>query len=273
MARIERLTRLELRRFSRSPIKCPRANIKIRGLADYFATISTTITTDESFWFRGHSDVSWSLTPHALRFSSLADREKALGLLSEFKRVAELKLPRPPHMNEELRWIQLAQHFGLPTRLLDWTESATTALFFACSRFDRDGFVFILDPVGLNRLSYPRKPRILDPQNDDDTIQGFLHLGANKVKRGKLPIAINPVWNSERLMIQKGVFTLHGSKFDLDDANPRELPLVAVPILGEAKRQLRSELQRVGVDEMTIFPELEHACSHLRCKSGLAEWQ
>jgi len=44
---------------------------------------------------------------------------------------------------------------------------------------------------------------------------------------------------------------------------------VALPILDGNKRQLLSELERVGIDEMTIFPELEHACRHLKHKAGL----
>jgi hypothetical protein len=39
--------------------------------------------------------------------------------------------------------------------------------------------------------------------------------------------------------------------------------------LKESKPRLRNELQRIGVDEMTLFPELEHSCSHLKRREGL----
>jgi hypothetical protein len=71
--------------------------------------------------------------------------------------------------------------------------------------------------------------------------------------------------------VQKGTFTLHGSLFSLDRAKKLS-SLVAVPILRESKGQLRSELGRVGVDEMTLFPELEHSCKHLRMKYGLLDF-
>lgn len=45
--------------------------------------------------------------------------------------------------------------------------------------------------------------------------------------------------------------------------------LVGVPILSEHKNKLRKELQRIGVDEMTLFPELEHSCAHLKRRCGL----
>jgi hypothetical protein len=80
-------------------------------------------------------------------------------------------------------------------------------------------------------------------------------MGAMKAPHGRNPVAINPVWNSQRLIIQRGVFTLHGNKaFSLD---AKEIPsLTAIPILKESKPRLRAELQRIGVDEMTLFPNL-----------------
>jgi hypothetical protein len=237
------------------------------SLADFLAIISDAIRADERFWFRGHEDVNFSLTPSALRFSAYSNRVKALELMADFKRVAELKLTRPPVPEKELEWAQIAQHYGLPTRLLDWTESATTALYFACLRNDHDGLVFLLNPIDLNRLSYPGKPRVLDPQQDSQIILRYLRTGARRTRRGRNPVAINPVWNSERLIMQKGVFTLHGKRFDLDGGEVSSL--TAIPILKESKPRLRDELQRIGVDEMALFPELEHSCMHLKRRSGL----
>jgi hypothetical protein len=81
-----------------------------------------------------------------LRLSKAADRVKAYELMAEFKRVAVHKLERPPVAGspaEDMEWAQIAQYHGLPTRLLDWTESATTALYFVCEKNMReDGIVF-----------------------------------------------------------------------------------------------------------------------------------
>ena len=261
---IAKLASTEYRRFSTCPVKCPKLRDKILSLADYFSVLSTAMASGVQFWFRGHSDVTWSLTPSALRYPTAATRTSALKLLDDFKRVAEIKIDRPPRPDEGLKWIQLAQHYGIPTRLLDWTESATIGLYFACLNPSIDGLVFVLNPIDLNRLSFPRKPWILDAQSDAGTIKPYLKLTGKKTRRGRHTIAINPVWNSERLMLQKGVFTLHGSRFALD--SDQATSLVALPILKEVKHQLRAELERVGVDEMTIFPELEHSASHLRRK-------
>jgi hypothetical protein len=264
---MELLTKPEAKRFTKSPVKCSRLRQRIESLADYLAVISDAIRPGERFWFRGHEEVSFSLTPTALRHSTLASRIKALGLMADFKRIAELKLRRVPEPDEELKWALIAQHYGLPTRLLDWTESATTALYFACLKEECDGLVFMLNPIDLNRLSYPGKPRVLDPQQDSEIIARYLRMGAQQAREGRSPVAIYPVWNSERLILQRGVFTLHGKRFSLDDGKVSSL--TAIPILKESKPKLREELQRIGVDEMTLFPELEHSCSHLKWREGL----
>lgn len=187
--------------------------------------------------------------------------------MREFKRIADMKLSRPPALDQELMWAQLAQHYGLPTRLLDWSESATAALYFAVQQSHEDGIVFVLNPIDLNRLSNPSDPRVLDAQRDQERIQKYFASGVDARKNGAFPIALNPMWNSDRLIQQKGVFTLHGRRFSMDDG--RISSLVGIPILADFKPSLRTELQRVGVDEMTLFPELEHACAHLKRKYGL----
>lgn len=189
-------------------------------------------------------------------------------MLSEFKRIAEIKLPRPPADNEDLKWVQIARHYGLPTRLLDWTENPLIALYFSCADTETDGAVFVLKPVDLNLSANSTFARILTPHEDATLIKKYLELDGRLSSRGLRTIAINPVWNSERIMLQRGTFTLHGTRqFALTtDTAPS---LVGLPIMRESKHPLLTELARVGVDEMTVFPELDHACTFLRARTGL----
>lgn len=221
------LTRAEERRFSSCPVQCKRLKQKIDSLADYFGAISGIVSMGDTFWFRGHSQPQFNLTPSALRPDGIEDRRRALDLMSDFKRIAEAKLSRVPEPEDEFRWSQIAQHYGLPTRLLDWTESAITALYFACLQQNADGIVFVLNPVDLNRLSDRTKPRILDPQADSQLILRYLESGPSQARSRHYPLAVNPVWSSDRLIAQKGTFTLHGSMFSLDRAGVSSL--VAIP--------------------------------------------
>ena len=213
------------RRFDSCPVDCKKLRVvpdsgnPISFLADYFSVISGIVSANDAFWFRGHAQPYWNLTPGALRYPTVDERRKALGLISDFKRIAEAKLSRLPDPDDGFKWAQIAQHYGLPTRLLDWTESATAALYFACLSPTTDGIVFVLNPIELNRMSKVGQARILDPQSDREFILRFLNRGPRERKRPSLPVAVNPTWSTERLIVQKGTFTLHGSLFSLNKAN------------------------------------------------------
>jgi len=204
-----------------------------------------------------------------LRYDTEAKRTEALRAVDDFKRLAVTKLREAPSPSEQLQWIQIARHFGLPTRLLDWTQNAAIALYFTCSEEENDnGLVYVLDPVELNVSVDRERPRVFDVNRDADVIEPYLSLTGRKTARGRPSIAINPVWNSERLVLQKGAFTLHGAgEFALTN---RQTPsLVALPVLKEDKKNLLLELEIIGIDEMSIFPEPEHVCAHIRKRLDL----
>lgn len=251
-------------RYRRCPIDGPRFQDNvITSLSDFFAVFHSLLEPKKVFWFRGHSRVDYTLAPSALRYKRADSRDRALGLVADMKRFLEMKLSRPPAADDDLGWMQVAQHYGLPTRLLDWTQNAAVALFFACSKnLDTDGLVVILNPIELNQGIDPRSPRIFNPQKDARIIRPYFKLRGGVNARGKRTIAINPTWNTERIAMQQGAFTLHGSRnFELDRRQASSL--LYVPILREQKNVLLSELERVGIGEMFIFPEPEHVCAHL----------
>ena len=261
---LEKLPEQIRREYEKNGPNCNMVNVKVQSLSDYLAVFSSVLKTDETFWFRGHADLIWTIIPSALRYKRQTDREKALNLVNIFKRFMEIKLDKPPSAGEELKWVQLAQHYGLPTRLLDWTTNTAIALYFACLEQNKNGLVLVLNPVDLNKTADPKRPRVFDVNKDSALINSYLHLtGQLDPKNGFKTIAVHPIWNSERIMLQQGVFTLHGSK--IFTLTGKQAPsLVYVPILKEFKKDLLMELERIGVSEMSIFPEPEHLCAYLR---------
>ncbi len=242
--------------------------VRINALSSYLEACIAVAAEGQRHWYRGHATARWSLTPSALRHDREQDRTEALALLDDFKRLSATKLRHVPPLDEGLQWAQIARHYGLPTRLLDWTQNAAIGLYFACGELPpnediRDGLVFLLDPVELNVAVDPDRPCILDANRDAKIIAPYLRLRGRKNRRGLRTVAVNPVWNSERILLQKGAFTLHGSRaFGI--TKEQASSLVALPVLDEDKEVLLKHLSLIGIDEMSIFPEPEHVCGYLR---------
>jgi hypothetical protein len=272
LAKIKKGTSLRSR-FVKCPIRCAFLDREVTTLSEYFAIFDQQIGDGAaSYWFRGHAATTWDLVPSALRHKDESKREKALGLLAEFRRLAEIRLAHPHAAGDELKWLQLAQHHGLPTRLLDWTRNAAVALYFACCQQPtEDGLVLMFNPSDLNRAADPKKPYVWDAFREGDSILPYLRLSAKLRKSGKRTVAIHPFANTERILAQRGVFTLHGNHktFALDEKVAPSL--VYLPILKEHKPRLLRQLAGIGIDEMSLFPELEHICSQLKRDAGLIE--
>lgn len=248
---------------------CPIVRGKVTRMGEYFDKLNSFVEKGRMSWYRGQGSIAWTLTPSGLRFRTLDERTRTLGLLADFKRYGEIKVPNPPAPTEELKWVQLAQHYGLPTRLLDWTKNGVMALYFACCEdIDEDGAVFVLDPIDLNSKVDPKNPRVFDANDDAQLIHEYFKLGGKRIASGKRSIAIYPVWNCDRIERQNGVFTLHGSR-DFSLTSKQVSRMKCLRICRKQKKSLLADLERVGVNEMSLFPELEHLCGYLKKAAGI----
>lgn len=102
---------------------------------------------DGPVWFRGQADSSWSLESKLMR---LDPKPSESYFLNRFKQDASIIIGHSP--KSEFEWLFLMQHYGVATRLLDWSESPLTSLYFAITEAaDKSGALWVLLPTELNK--------------------------------------------------------------------------------------------------------------------------
>lgn len=212
----------------------------------------------DMLWFRGIPDESYDLVPRLHRIPGKYDPTLENNLHTKFV------LRSKPFIKKEncsrVEWMYLMQHYGLPTRLLDWTEGALIALFFAVKyQEDNTSCVWIMNPGKLNKIVAEKNIIfVTDPvimNEDDEIIKNYMNIN----KLPEIPIAIYPTHLDNRIHAQKSVFTLHGSEYnDLMNFKISEhLKLYQIRIKKECSDRIRKQIQLLGIDESTLFPDME----------------
>src|SRR6266481_3110240 len=161
-------------------------------------------------WFRGQADASRNLIPGLYR--DRVDPSYERELVRDFRLRSSVFFEHPP--NSDLEWLFMMQHYGMPTRLLDWTEGYLIALYFAVSdrAISGDGVVWVLDPWSINNCAIGMDSV---PTADHPALTSYsLATGRDRLGRklkAKLPVAVRPSRTTPRIIAQRGTFTIHGS--------------------------------------------------------------
>ncbi len=232
-------------------------------------------------WYRGTSDISSDLLPSLYRPRANPDAfpnglsELEAQLVARFR---DRSLPyHTRSLTDTLETLFFMQHFGVPTRLLDWTANPFVGLFFALrsAKVGDRVAVWILDPSAWNRAALARasfQGGPLDPGHE--LLAGYKDVG-NIPGLSQAPVAIFGAHNSPRIVAQQGAFVIFGSKTTPMETLYRrgEFPegsMSRIVISGVAIRTLRESLFAHGITEGALFPDLEGLGRDLRRTFGFA---
>ena len=233
---------------------------KIESVSDLLKHLKITIS-GESVWYRGQVDSSWPLMPSLARRREWLDAE--MEMLKRFKQNAYPRLRNRPQ--GEWEWLFLAQHHGIPTRLIDWTENPLIGLYFATERSavheTLEGRLWLLRPEGLNQQTWGDSQILLFGQ--DGILDDYLpHVVASKP--GASPIAAIASRSFDRIVAQSGTFTVnHKRHTPLEEVHGGTC-VDSFTIPAYSKEPIRAELEALGITAATVYPELGNLGSYVK---------
>jgi hypothetical protein len=224
-----------------------------------------------NFAFRGLSAASYDLKTGLIR---LADStEKLEGhLLRNFRKYAR----RDAVADDSVwNWLALAQHHGLPTRLLDWTFSPLVAMHFAAvdiDLFDTDGVVWTVDFVKTNQLLPTQLKVLLEEEGSNAFTVEMLNRVAgtlsefDRLSEHEFVVFFEPPSLDNRIVNQFALFSLMSSPAARLDVWLAEHPELyrRIIIPASLKWEVRDKLDQANITERVLMPGLDGLSSWLK---------
>jgi len=261
----------------------PLKELEIKTLSEYMKFVEDQQTTR---WYRGCGNPSIPLLPSLYRHPKQKDSKELMkieqDILNRFKQ-RSIPYQLAPMMSDpnNIYTLFLMQHYGVPTRLLDWTENPYIGLFFALTDVDyeitetgdvgylSDAVVWALNPEEWNQKTYnlEEPPGIISPI-DDPNINGNLPNTEYHLRR-KEPIALYGIHNNPRIVAQKGVFMLFGTATTPMEITYRDLdyPIDCIQkllIKANNVSELLKQLIKIGITDSVVYPDLGGLASELK---------
>jgi len=231
------------------------------------AAIFSSNTFQSRPWFRGSADASWELSPSLFRKRADGWLPPDIGvyertITNDFLRFAPSRRANVPPRTQVPEWLCLMRHYGLPTRILDWSTSVLVAGYFAViERPDACADIWALDVCGLNGDAVG-KPEHLSLMGDDDAVRA---LARYPFTGGTLPdvpaVGVIVPEIDTRMLLQQSCFTLHSTGAALEALPVMATRLIRFHIDKGDKGEIAAQLGMLGFSRMTLFPDLDSVTS------------
>lgn len=237
--------------------------IIINNISEYMKYIETNYL-DDLILFRGQS-VDKPLLPKIAR---LKFKNKDVIKIEE-KMINEFKQHSLPYLEyhhaNDWDWLALAQHHGLATRLLDWSLNPLAALWFAVCQSknnseDNFGVVWRFVPPEIDIIS---AETII--KNDESPFKG---------DRTRI---FQPNRITSRIGAQYGWFTVHkflkskNNFMPLEQNGRYKKHLMKIKIPNSKFSDLQFQLNRLGVNYSSMFPDLDGLSKHIQWLNTLLD--
>lgn len=242
-------------------------------------------------WYRGSSNSNYELIPSLYRHRYKKSKIELAEL--EHQLMTQFRLRSIPYVknnfNDPWDLTFFMQHYGIPTRLLDWTENPLTALHFALINsphirrkreniiiYTQDAIVWVLNPREWNQFALSHQSfsgGVLTP--GDEALKGYKPELDFSIMNN-FPVAIHGARNSPRIVAQQGVFTIFGQ-----NTSPMEIIFEVSGFPENALKKIILEKQNIerirnallinGVTESVVFPDLEGLSQEIKRKFDFME--
>ena len=267
-------------------------------------TYSNSVPLSTPFLYRGIGNETYSLLPGIFRplegNREGNDRHHSYGknteldILQEFKSQASSYPVKISDKTNLFEWAELAQHYGVPTRFLDWTENPLVSLYFACSsNQDNDAAIWVLHKENYhnficknensknifidNKLAINELFSVIKETNDDSTVLF------------EYPLIYTPYYFEQRMSAQASWFMVWGKNHSdlmsiidqnhlmtVDSKQKRKLittaddPFICKFIIkSNQKHNILRQIDTLGINAKTLFPGLEGIGKYMEWKYRL----
>lgn len=262
-----------------------------KNLREVFDAIEAFERQVGSPWYRGCGRATYTLLPSLFRHKirkSVEDFERLeQSILTKFRQRA-IPFISTNEFTKANAWEQLffMQHYAVPTRLLDWTESPLIGLYFALTSFmentkdaqaNQSAALWMLDPEEWNRgalSDFSFSGGILTV--DDDALAGYRPGHPFKAMRA-VPVMMHGIHNSARIVAQRGVFAVFGSSsqpieevYESQPSRFKKNILQKMEIEGRFVENILGSLRKKGITDSVIFPDLFGMAREIRSEFGFS---